>query len=253
MFKYFIIIILFCDNSYSQIIRKPDLNNNIAIRSSNSENYTHLTIPIEVEESSKNVVRIRIDNHIGGQDRGTGVYLGDIYVATCYHLFRDAPKNGTVIFLDGTEIKYELHHGVDEVDQAILKLDKPHKTLHGVIFSDDVPVKGDIVYSVGLGTSNSNTKRIFGGKIISFLKHSKSKSKEPTYLAHEAAAEYGDSGGPTFNSKGELYGCLKGFSEYNDENVTMTSMPPVFRNMSRNIINNIQNWRNRKSNFRLIR
>lgn len=210
-------------------------------------------IPPKVIEASKNVVRINLDNHLGGQDRGTGVYLGDLYVATCFHLFRGAPKIGTLVFQDGVSIPFKVNSGLNETDQAIIQLSRSHPTLNGVEISDKIPEKGELVYSIGLGMNRENKIRIFGGKILAFYKNSKSENDYPIYLGHESAAEEGDSGGPTFNEDGELYGCLKGFAERDKTNITLTSKPPIFNNFSRPLRNVILNWRNKRNGFRLIR
>jgi S1-C subfamily serine protease len=191
-------------------------------------------------EAAANVVRVRVPLGGGANDIGTGVYLGDRYVATCYHTFRGNPKVGDVTFQDGTVISFKINAGLEETDQAIIQLDYPHDSLLGVTISDDLPEKGDAVYSVGMGNSIDNRVRIFGGPVASFFGVG-GRPVRSIFLTHAKAATPGDSGGPTFSEDGQLYGCLKGY--VNGEDVTLSSRPPIFREFVSPLLEPIRKWR----------
>lgn len=197
-------------------------------------------IPDAVLAAAANVVRVRVPLGGGANDIGTGVYLGNRYVATCYHTFRDNPKVGDVTFQDGTVIRFKLNSGLEETDQAIIQLDYPHDSLLGVTISDAVPVKGDVLYSVGMGNSIDNRVRIFGGPIAKFFGAGR-RPVRSVFLSHESKATPGDSGGPTFSEDGQLYGCLKGF--VNGEDMTLSSRPPIFREFVTPLVEPIRQWR----------
>lgn len=197
-------------------------------------------VPDAVLQAAANVVRVRVPLGDGANDIGTGVYLGDRYVATCYHTFRGNPKVGDVTFQDGTVIRFKVNAGLEETDQAIIQLDYPHDSLLGVTISDAVPEKGDVLYSVGMGNSIDNRVRIFGGPVAKFFGVG-GRPVRPLFLTHAKAATPGDSGGPTFSENGQLYGCLKGY--VNGEDVTLSSRPPIFREFVSPLLEPIQKWR----------
>lgn len=202
-------------------------------------------VPSAVVEAAKNVVRVRVPLADGTYDIGTGVYLGDLYVATCYHTFLGNPKTGDVTFQDSTVISFKVNAGLAGEDQAILQLSSPHDSLPGVVISDIEPSKGDAVYSAGMGNSVANKVRIFGGPVRKFFgRPSTTGPVRSVFLSHDTAATPGDSGGPTFNEQGQLYGCLKGFVTGEDE--TLSSRPPVFREFSHPLRDAIQRWRSRR-------
>jgi S1-C subfamily serine protease len=204
-------------------------------------------IPEAVLEAAANVVRVRVPLADGSSDVGTGVYLGDRYVATCYHTFRGNPRVGDVTFQDGTVIRFTLNAGQDEIDQAIIQLYYPHNSLPGVTISEAAPDKGDLVYSVGMGNAIDNRVRIFGGPVVKFFGPGKPPVRS-VFLSHTQAATPGDSGGPTFNEHGQLYGCLKGY--VNGEDVTLSSRPPVFREFVSPLIEPIKQWQAAKRQLR---
>lgn len=155
-----------------------------------------------VEESAKNAVRLVFPGN-GFSHGGSGVYLGDRYVATANHVPEGTSGRGVVYFRDGTQIGCTVNGRDSQWDQCILTLDKEHPTLPGVDIATTNPKVGDELYSAGFGQGF----RIFGGQVTSFGGNG---SGAFDWVHHQKSSVQGDSGGPIFNQTGQLVGCLWG-------------------------------------------
>jgi hypothetical protein len=162
------------------------------------------TVTQPVEIAAKNAVMLDFPVGNGTGHRGSGVYLGDRYVATAHHVPEGAQQRGTVTFRDGTKIGC-IVNGRDSVwDQCIVTLDKEHPTLPGVEIAESDPQVGQEIYSVGFGQGF----RIFGGAVTGYAGNNLAPGQD--WFNHRNPAVSGDSGGPMFNQSGELVGCLWG-------------------------------------------
>jgi len=162
------------------------------------------TVTQPVEIAAKNAVILDFPVGNGSGHRGSGVYLGDRYVATAHHVPDGAQQRGTVTFRDGTKIGC-IVNGRDSVwDQCIVTLDKEHPTLPGVDIAETDPQVGQEIYSVGFGQGF----RIFGGAVTGYAGNNLAPGQD--WFNHRNPAVSGDSGGPMFNQSGELVGCLWG-------------------------------------------
>jgi S1-C subfamily serine protease len=155
-----------------------------------------------VEESAKNAVRLVFPGN-GFSHGGSGVYLGDRYVATAHHVPEGTSGRGVVHFRDGTQIGCTVNGRDTKWDQCILTLDREHPTLPGVDIATENPRVGDELYSAGFGAGF----RIFGGQVTGF---SGNGSGAFDWVNHRQQSVQGDSGGPIFNQTGQLVGCLWG-------------------------------------------
>lgn len=156
-----------------------------------------------VEQAAKNTVLLDFPRGDGVGHRGSGVYLGDKYIATCHHVPEGTTQRGIATFRDGTRIGVVVN-GVDSAwDQAILTMDREHPSLPGVEVATANPRPGDSVYSAGFGQGF----RIFGGEVTGYAGNGSGASD---WFNHRGAAVQGDSGGPMFNQIGQLVGCLWG-------------------------------------------
>jgi S1-C subfamily serine protease len=155
-----------------------------------------------VEKSAQNAVKLVFPGN-GFSHGGSGVYLGDRYVATAHHVPEGTSGRGVVHFRDGTQIGCTVNGRDTQWDQCILTLDKEHPTLPGVDIASINPKVGDELYSVGFGQGF----RIFGGQVTGF---SGNGSGAFDWVNHQQASVQGDSGGPIFNQTGQLIGCLWG-------------------------------------------
>lgn len=162
---------------------------------------TSVTSP--VEQAALNAVQLDFPRGDGSGHRGSGVYLGDRYIATCHHVPEGTTQRGIATFRDGTRINVTVN-GIDsQWDQAILTMDREHPSLPGVELATANPRPGESVYSAGFGQGF----RIFGGAVTGYSGNGSGRSD---WFNHQGAAVQGDSGGPMFNQTGQLVGCLWG-------------------------------------------
>lgn len=153
--------------------------------------------------------------------KGSGVYLGDRYVLTAWHVIKDLNGGGgTVVFRDRGVVPYRVYLSDGLQDQALLEISTPHPTLVGVEMELANPVQGQQVYSAGFGRGF----RVFGGPVRGFASNSGGQSE---WLFHHNGAVPGDSGGPVFTTAGRLLGCLWG-SANNQTYGTTPSRTAVF-------------------------
>lgn len=156
-----------------------------------------------IASAAKNAVIVDFPAGDGSGSRGSGVYLGDRYVATAYHVVRGMQPNGAVTFRDGSRIRASVAQTDPSWDQAILQLESEHPSLAGVEMASQNPNPGERLYSVGFGQGF----RVFGGSVVGFTSNG---SRLSDWVEHQNPAVSGDSGGPMFTESGQLVGCLWG-------------------------------------------
>jgi serine protease Do len=136
-----------------------------------------------------------------GLSQGSGFFVSkDGYLVTNAHVVKDG-RDYTVIMDDGTELDAKLIGTDERTDLALLKVDGDNFTY--VKFSDDQPKVGEWVLAVGnpfgLGGSVS-------AGIVSAEHRDIGSGPYDNYLQIDAPVNRGNSGGPTFNTKGEVIG-----------------------------------------------
>jgi serine protease Do len=136
-----------------------------------------------------------------GVSQGSGFFISDDgYLVTNAHVVQDG-REYTVIMDDGEELEAKLIGTDERTDLALLKVDG--KDFSYVKFSEDEPKVGQWVLAVGnpfgLGGSVS-------AGIISAEHRDIGSGPYDNYLQIDAPVNRGNSGGPTFNTKGEVIG-----------------------------------------------
>ena len=139
-----------------------------------------------------------------GTSLGSGFVIdGEGYIVTNNHVIQGA-EDITVIFRDDTQLKAKLIGSDSRVDLAVLKVEPPNKKpLPAVKWGDsDKSRVGDWVIAIGnpFGMGHSVT-----AGIISARGRSLNDSLDD-YLQTDAAINKGNSGGPLFNTEGEVIG-----------------------------------------------
>src|ERR1051325_3876251 len=139
-----------------------------------------------------------------GTSLGSGFIIdGEGYIVTNNHVIQGA-EDITVILRDDTQLKAKLIGSDSRVDIAVLKVEPPNKKpLPAVQFGDSDKARvGDWVIAIGnpFGLGHSVT-----AGIISARGRPLSDSLDD-YLQTDAAINKGNSGGPLFNSQGEVIG-----------------------------------------------
>lgn len=157
------------------------------------------------EEATQNAVRIVAPHEYARNTNyvGTGVYLGDQYVATAEHVVSSS-DTGTVYFRDGKRSNFSVYSRDPKWDQAILKIEGVHPTLSGVEFANHNPDIGQNVYAVG----QSSGYRRLAGRVSRYVSCSGHDPND--WFVFGGRAISGDSGGPVFTSDGKLVSCLWG-------------------------------------------
>ncbi len=140
-----------------------------------------------------------------GTSLGSGFIVdGEGYIVTNNHVIQGA-EDITVILRDDTQLKAKLIGSDARVDLAVLKVDPPgKKPLPAVKFGDSDKTRvGDWVVAIGnpFGLGHSVT-----AGIISARGRSLSNESLDDYLQTDAAINKGNSGGPLFNTEGEVIG-----------------------------------------------
>jgi serine protease Do len=138
----------------------------------------------------------------GGTSLGSGFFIsGDGYVVTNNHVVDNATSY-TVVMVDGKEHPAKLIGRDDRTDLALLKVDAPDAFTY-VKWAETPPRIGDWVVAVGnpFGLGGTVT---FG--IVSARNRSLSGGPYDDYIQIDAPINRGNSGGPTFNARGEVIG-----------------------------------------------
>ncbi|WP_137151401.1 Do family serine endopeptidase [Devosia sp. FKR38] len=153
---------------------------------------------------------------------GSGfVISGDGYVVTNNHVVEDATKV-TVVFDDGTE-KVATIVGTDKrTDLAVLKIDGTD--LPFVSFEDEASRIGDWVVAVGNPFGLGGTVTV---GVISGSGRNIGGSNYGDFLQIDAAVNTGNSGGPAFNTKGQVVGVNTAIYSPNGGNVGIAFAIPA--------------------------
>jgi serine protease Do len=133
---------------------------------------------------------------------GSGFFIsGDGYVVTNNHVVDNATEV-TLVMHDGTELTARVIGKDDKTDLALLKVDADRDFTY-VKFSDDPVRVGDWVVAVGNPFGLGGT--VTAG-IVSAQGRNIGAGPYDDYIQIDAAVNRGNSGGPTFNMKGEVIG-----------------------------------------------
>ena len=157
-------------------------------------------LPDEFEEFFKRFGRKGVPRPTQAQGSGF-VISSDGYVVTNNHVVNDAGKL-QIIFDQDSKYDAEVVGTDERTDLALLKIKANGKTFPHVKFADSVPRVGDWVVAVGnpFGLGGTVTVGIVSA-------HGRDIGSGPyDYMQVDAAVNMGNSGGPSFNLKGEVVG-----------------------------------------------
>lgn len=137
-----------------------------------------------------------------GMSQGSGFFITDDgYVVTNHHVI-DKGTEFTVIDSDGTEYDTKLIGADKRTDLALLKIDA-EKTFTYVKFADDAPNVGE--WAVAIGNPFGLGGTVTAG-IVSARGRDIGAGPYDDFIQIDAPVNRGNSGGPTFNMKGEVIG-----------------------------------------------
>lgn len=134
---------------------------------------------------------------------GSGFIISeDGYIITNYHVIENAEVVNVVLF-DNTEVEADIIGGDEKTDIALIKIEPPFE-LDKVTFGDSDAIRvGDWVLAIGNPFG-------LGGSVTSGIVSAKSRDiaagPYDNFIQTDAAINQGSSGGPMFNTKGEVIG-----------------------------------------------
>lgn len=174
------------------------------------------------ELASQQVVGITCDGTITyygqttpTQSMGTGFVISeDGYIVTNYHVISYAVSGGsiTVDFKNGESYEAELVGGYEAGDVALLKIEATGLSAVTLGESNNITV-GESIYVVGnaLGEYDYTlTGGLVSGldRLMTFTSDTTGASETINMFQIDAAVNSGNSGGPVYNSKGEVIGIV---------------------------------------------
>lgn len=143
-----------------------------------------------------------------GLGSGTLVGTGNQYILTADHVVH-AAKEIIVEFVDGRRVGAKVMRSSKMADVALLKLNQPIQGINPAVIgnSDEMRI-GDDVFIIGapLGLTHSVSKGIISGKRSEKMLTSDLHMME--FFQTDASVNQGNSGGPMFNSEGEVIGIV---------------------------------------------
>ncbi|ODT81685.1 MAG: HtrA protease/chaperone protein [Pelagibacterium sp. SCN 64-44] len=153
---------------------------------------------------------------------GSGFIISeDGYVVTNNHVVEDATKV-TVVFEDGSEQVAEIVGTDERTDLAVLKIDGDD--LPFVSFEEEASRVGDWVVAVGNPFGLGGTVTV---GVISGAGRNIGGSSYGDFLQIDAAVNTGNSGGPAFNTNGEVVGVNTAIYSPNGGNVGIAFAIPA--------------------------
>jgi serine protease Do len=152
---------------------------------------------------------------------GTGfIVTQDGYILTNYHVISKAYGEGlgaTVVMHDGSSYEASIVGVEESNDIAVLKIDATNLSAVNIGDSNDISV-GDMVYTVGNPLGELDFSMSVG--YVSALDRSVKTDEEADAIDMfqiDAAVNSGNSGGPVYNSRGEVIGVVT--AKYSDTGV----------------------------------
>lgn len=142
------------------------------------------------------VVTIKI-----GNGHGSGFIVNkDGYIITNAHVVAGAPRVVTVEFFDGKQVPADvIGFAKGGLDLAVLKIARPQNLTTVALGSPGSFKVGNRVYAIGTPLDEDRTNTFTQGNISRL-------DEKKGIIQHTASINSGNSGGPLFNSKGEVIG-----------------------------------------------
>jgi S1-C subfamily serine protease len=166
-----------------------------------------LNVADVVDTVKKAVVSIQSPSEDGGTSYGSGFLIDNQgLLATNFHVIREAIKNAapiTVLTAEGDSYRASVKGYDESTDLALLEI-KLDKKLDGARLGDSEALRvGEWAIAIGspFGLDNTVTLGIISAKGRTGL-----DGEYDDYIQTDAAIDFGNSGGPLVNAKGEVIG-----------------------------------------------
>jgi serine protease Do len=140
-----------------------------------------------------------------GPRRGTGtgfIIDADGYILTNHHVI-DGADRIAVRLADGRSLRAERIGSDPDTDIALIKVSSPRPLPHAVLGDSDTLRVGEWVLAIGNPLAYEHTVTV---GVVSFIGRKLFDSSLDRYIQTDAAINFGNSGGPLINSRGEVIG-----------------------------------------------
>jgi len=134
---------------------------------------------------------------------GTGFIIDeDGYILTNHHVIETADRIN-VRLADGRTLRAERVGSDPDTDIALIKVNSPRPLPHAVLGDSDTLRVGEWVLAIGNPLAYEHTVTV---GVVSFIGRKLFDSSLDRYIQTDAAINFGNSGGPLINSRGEVIG-----------------------------------------------
>lgn len=134
---------------------------------------------------------------------GTGFLIDpDGYILTNHHVIEGADRIA-VRLADGRSLRAERIGSDPDTDIALIKVSSPRPLPHAVLGDSDTLRVGEWVLAIGNPLAYEHTVTV---GVVSFIGRKLFDSSLDRYIQTDAAINFGNSGGPLINSRGEVIG-----------------------------------------------
>jgi serine protease Do len=134
---------------------------------------------------------------------GTGFLIdANGYILTNHHVIADADRI-MVRLTDGRTLRAERIGSDADTDIALIKVDTPRPLPHATLGNSDALRVGEWVLAIGNPLAYEHTVTV---GVVSFIGRKLFDSSLDRYIQTDAAINFGNSGGPLINARGEVIG-----------------------------------------------
>jgi serine protease Do len=134
---------------------------------------------------------------------GTGFVIDERgYILTNHHVIENAERI-TVKFTDGRNLRADVIGSDPDTDIALIKVTAQHKFAHATLGNSDELRVGEWVCAIGNPLAYEHTVTV---GVVSFIGRKLFDTSLDNYIQTDAAINFGNSGGPLINSRGEVIG-----------------------------------------------
>ena len=134
---------------------------------------------------------------------GTGFIIDpDGYILTNHHVIEGADRIA-VRLADGRSLRAERIGSDPDTDIALIKVTSPRPLPHAVLGDSDTLRVGEWVLAIGNPLAYEHTVTV---GVVSFIGRKLFDSSLDRYIQTDAAINFGNSGGPLINARGEVIG-----------------------------------------------
>jgi serine protease Do len=134
---------------------------------------------------------------------GTGFIIDQAgYILTNHHVIETADRI-TVRLADGRSLRAERVGSDPDTDIALIKVESPRPLPHAVLGNSDSLRVGEWVLAIGNPLAYEHTVTV---GVVSYIGRKLFDSSLDRYIQTDAAINFGNSGGPLINARGEVIG-----------------------------------------------